>query len=66
MDEEAGEKHKKGFINFKRVVWHAAFRKILEPIRGHSHTGVWFKCGDNVERCFCPSVAILSSDYEEQ
>ncbi|KAI0658337.1 hypothetical protein C8Q70DRAFT_917521 [Cubamyces menziesii] len=66
VEEEAGEKHKTGFVNFKRIVWHESFRKILEPIRAHSHTGVWYICGDEVHRCVCPHVAILSSDYEEQ
>ncbi|KAH9858046.1 hypothetical protein C2E23DRAFT_719166 [Lenzites betulinus] len=66
VEEEASEKHKAGFVNFKRVIWHESFRKILEPIASHSHTGVWFSCGDGVDRQFCPCVAILSSDYEEQ
>ncbi|CDO73238.1 hypothetical protein BN946_scf185007.g293 [Trametes cinnabarina] len=66
LDEEAGEKHKTGYVNFKRVVWHESFRIILDPIRAFTHSGVWFRCGDDVERCMCPFVVILSSDYEEQ
>ncbi|KAI0633772.1 hypothetical protein C8Q77DRAFT_1218049 [Trametes polyzona] len=64
--EEASEKHKVGFVNLKRIVWHESFRKLLESICNHTHTGVWFECGDSVERCICPCVAILSADYEEQ
>ncbi|OSD02004.1 hypothetical protein PYCCODRAFT_1368332, partial [Trametes coccinea BRFM310] len=66
LDEKAGEKHKTGYVNLKRVVWHESFRKILGPILKYSHHGVWFHCGDGADRCLCPCIAILSSDYEEQ
>ncbi|CDO71088.1 hypothetical protein BN946_scf184844.g92 [Trametes cinnabarina] len=66
LDEKAGEKHKTGYVNLKHIVWHESFCKILEPILKHSHHGVWFHCGDGVDRCLCPCVVILSSDYEEQ
>ncbi|CDO77886.1 hypothetical protein BN946_scf184838.g3 [Trametes cinnabarina] len=38
LDEEAGEKHKTGYVNFKRVVWHESFRIILDPIRPFTHS----------------------------
>ncbi|KAH9885840.1 hypothetical protein C8Q73DRAFT_659190, partial [Cubamyces lactineus] len=66
VKEEAGERHKTGHVDFKRAVWHEAFRKILEPLRQRSHTGEWFICADEKERCLCPFIAILSADYEEQ
>ncbi|OSD08233.1 hypothetical protein PYCCODRAFT_1357246 [Trametes coccinea BRFM310] len=66
LEEKAGERHKLGYINLKRIIWHESVRKIFEPIRQFSHTGVWFICGDHAERWMCPSVVILSSDYEEQ
>jgi len=63
-DEE--EKGKKDYIDFKRVVWHDSFRKLLETVREHSHLGFWVKCGDGITRHLFPMILILSADYEEQ
>ncbi|TFK20674.1 hypothetical protein FA15DRAFT_719445, partial [Coprinopsis marcescibilis] len=54
------------FADFKRVVWHEGFEKILESIVDYSKTGYFFQCGDGVERRVFPLVMILSADYEEQ
>ncbi|KAL7278666.1 hypothetical protein ACG7TL_007667 [Trametes sanguinea] len=39
LEEKAGERHKLGYINLKRIIWHESVRKIFEPIRQFSHTG---------------------------
>jgi hypothetical protein len=66
VDEDANEKGKTGFVNFKRVVWHKAFYKLLESISAHSKTGFWYECGDLITRHLFPFILILSADYEEQ
>ncbi|KAF8215222.1 hypothetical protein K438DRAFT_1562013, partial [Mycena galopus ATCC 62051] len=53
------------YINFKQVVWHKAFFKLLESIAAHSKTGIWTKCRDGIERQLFPLVLILVADYEE-
>ena len=53
-------------MNFKRVIWHDSFYKLLETIETISVTGFWVKCGDGVERHIFPLVLILTADYEEQ
>ena len=60
------EKGKKAYVDFKTVVWHESFRKLLESIRDHSKLGFWFKCGDDIIRRLFPLILILSADYEEQ
>jgi hypothetical protein len=66
IEEEAGERGKTGYVNFKKVVWHEAFLKLLETIAGHSKAGYWFQCGDGIQRHLFPLILILSADYEEQ
>ncbi|KAJ3006719.1 hypothetical protein NUW54_g3829 [Trametes sanguinea] len=44
LDEEAGEKHKTGYVNFKRVIWHESFRIILDPICPFSHSDYEEQC----------------------
>jgi hypothetical protein len=64
--EDANDKGKVGYINFKRVVWHEAFWHLLESIADHSATGFWVKCADHVNRHLFPVIMMLSADYEEQ
>ena len=61
-------KHKKNreWVDFKKVIWHACFRKMFESISEYSKTGCWVKCGDGVERQIFPRILILSADFEEQ
>lgn len=66
VPEDEDKKGKPGFINFKRAVWHASFRKILERLVPLGKTGQWFKCGDDVTRRLYPIILLLSADYEEQ
>ena len=52
--------------NFKRVVWHEGFYKLLESIEEYFKTGCWVHCGDGVVRHIYPLILILTADYEEQ
>ena len=54
------------WANFKRVVWHESFYKLLESIEEYSKKGCWVRCGDGVERHVYPLILILAADYEEQ
>jgi len=66
VDEDPGETGKKGYVNFKRVVWHKAFFHILELIQLYGKLGFQMKCGDDIVRWLFPILLILSADYEEQ
>lgn len=66
VKDEAHHAGNKAWVDYKRVVWHDCFRKLLESIEGYSETGCYVKCGDGVTRRFFPFVLILSADYEEQ
>ena len=54
------------WVNFKRVVWHESFYKLLESIEIYSKIGCWVDCGDGVRRRIFPLILILAADYEEQ
>ena len=43
------ENNKTSFANFKNVVWHESFFRLLESIQQHSKTGFWFECADGVQ-----------------
>lgn len=66
LDDDEEQKGKKDYIDFKRVVWHESFRKLLETVCEHSITGFWVKCGDGITRHLFPMIFISSADYEEQ
>ena len=66
LEEEAEESRKKGYVNFKRVVWHESFYELLDSIHAHSKTGFHIKCADGIVRHLYPVILILSADYEEQ
>ena len=66
MPEDKNESGKKPFADFKRAVWHQAFKILLEFIFQHSKTGCSVFCGDEIERLIVPLILILSADYEEQ
>lgn len=66
IPEDAGETGKKGYVNFKRVVWHKSLYEILESIRLYGKVGYLKECGDNILRQLWPIVLILCADYEEQ
>ena len=52
--------------NFKRVVWHKSFLKLLESIHKLSKIGFKIQCADGVVRHVYLAILILSADYEEQ
>lgn len=39
VEEDSGETGKKGFVDFKRVVWHKAFYKIVKSIEKYTELG---------------------------
>ncbi|KAG1849251.1 hypothetical protein F4604DRAFT_1593550 [Suillus subluteus] len=66
VSEDADEEGKPGFVNFKRVVWHESFQKLLEMVARYSKTGYSHQCFDKITRWLFPILLILSADYEEQ
>ncbi|KAK7001923.1 hypothetical protein R3P38DRAFT_2540149 [Favolaschia claudopus] len=58
-------KQNKKHTDFKNVVWHTAFRKLLESLVHHAKLGSWTKCGDDILRWLFPVLLILAADYEE-
>ncbi|KZT70542.1 hypothetical protein DAEQUDRAFT_667378, partial [Daedalea quercina L-15889] len=65
VDEGTAEEGKKGFVDFKRIVWHKAFYELLKKIEPLSKTGYQYSSAD-IDKLFYPFVAILAADYEEQ
>ena len=66
VEDSPENKNKPGWVNFKRVVWHTAFYKLLESIEIFSKIGCWVECGDGIKRHIFPLILILAADYEEQ
>ncbi|KAK0437439.1 uncharacterized protein EV420DRAFT_1669760 [Desarmillaria tabescens] len=66
IKEEAKFKRKVYYVDFKRRVWHAAFRFILEPLVAPSKVGGWVHLAlANVDLQVFPRLPIKSCDYEE-
>ncbi|KAJ7708065.1 hypothetical protein B0H17DRAFT_1156022 [Mycena rosella] len=59
------ENGKPAFSNFKNIVWHTAFYKLLESLVDPSKVGNWTVCGDSITRWLWPKILILAADYEE-
>ena len=66
VHDDADEKNKPLFVDFKRIVWHESFLLILDQIIEYSKNGYAFRCADEVLRILVPLILILSADYEEQ
>ncbi|KAF9643387.1 hypothetical protein BDM02DRAFT_3104488, partial [Thelephora ganbajun] len=66
VDDAAEDKGKPGWVNFKWVIWHDSFYKLLESIEAYSVVGCWVKCSDGVMQYIYPLVLMLTADYEEQ
>ncbi|KAK0499285.1 hypothetical protein EDD18DRAFT_1102660 [Armillaria luteobubalina] len=67
VEEDPKHKGKPSWINFKRVVWHESFHKILESVAEYSYTGYAFTLPHSGETIVIyPFIFILSADYEEQ
>ncbi|KAF8452167.1 hypothetical protein L210DRAFT_3608318 [Boletus edulis BED1] len=65
VPEPAENEGKLSYTNFKRVVWHEAFLRILDKLNKFSKTGYCHKCYDEIIRWLFPLILILSGDYEE-
>ncbi|EIW78276.1 hypothetical protein CONPUDRAFT_60954 [Coniophora puteana RWD-64-598 SS2] len=57
---------KRTYTDFKRVVWHEAFRNFLSDIELYSEAGLFHHCHDGINRVLFPVILMLSADYEEQ
>ena len=66
VEDDAKNKGRASWVDFKQVVWHASFYKLLESIKEISEIRHWVKCGDGVEHHIFPLILILAADYEEQ
>ncbi|KAK0473861.1 hypothetical protein IW261DRAFT_1423234 [Armillaria novae-zelandiae] len=67
VEEDPKHKGKPSWINFKRVVWHESFRKIMESVVEYSYTGYAFTLPHSGKTIVIyPFIFILSADYEEQ
>jgi hypothetical protein len=66
IDDDPKNKGLPNWVNFKRVIWHASFYKLLESIEHLSKVGYWVECGDGVKPHIFPLILILAADYEEQ
>ena len=66
VDDAAEDKNRPSWVNFKQVIWHDSFYKLVKSIEAYSKTGCWVKCGDGIERHIYPLILILTADYEEQ
>lgn len=66
VPEPAKDEHKTSWTNFKRIIWHESFLKLLETVIPLSRTGYRHKCYDEIIRWLLPLILILSADYEEQ
>ncbi|KAK0494773.1 hypothetical protein EDD18DRAFT_1106659 [Armillaria luteobubalina] len=66
VEEDPKHKGKPSWINFKPVVWHESFCKILESVAEYSYTGYAFTLPHSGETIVIyPFIFILSADYEE-
>lgn len=66
IEDDELHKTKTPYVDFKKVVWHKCFSKILETLQEPSKSGRNVVCGDGETRNLFPLVSILSADYEEQ
>ncbi|KAJ7508184.1 hypothetical protein B0H11DRAFT_1848468 [Mycena galericulata] len=65
VKDDPQENSKPVFSNFKNIVWHTAFYKLLESLAHAANVGDWTKCGDGILRWLWPAILILAADYEE-
>ncbi|KAG2155790.1 uncharacterized protein EDB93DRAFT_1262085 [Suillus bovinus] len=66
VEEDRKYSGTQSFVNFKNVIWHESFKRLLKSIALLSKTGCWVMCWDNIKCLFYPLILILSADYEEQ
>lgn len=65
VDEGTSEEGKKGFVDFKRIVWHQAFYELCTKVEMLAKVGYNFEL-PGIKRLFYPAIIILAADYEEQ
>ncbi|KAJ7046207.1 hypothetical protein C8F04DRAFT_1322991, partial [Mycena alexandri] len=65
VKDDPKENGKPAFSNFKTVVWHTAFYKLMESLEIPSKFGEWTGCSDGILRWLWPIILILAADYEE-
>ncbi|KAG1775238.1 hypothetical protein EV702DRAFT_1180452 [Suillus placidus] len=63
---DSNEDGKLSYTNLKYVVWHEAFKKLLESIILYSKTDFAHRCFDAIMRWLYPLILLLSADYEAQ
>ncbi|KAG0704425.1 hypothetical protein DFH29DRAFT_981528 [Suillus ampliporus] len=66
VKEDKNHSGKPTFVNFKNVVWHASFLKILACLVSLLKFGSAIKYWDDVIHILYPIVLTLFTDYEEQ
>ena len=66
MKDSPGYHKRTDWVDFKKVIWHEGFKRILESVQVLSKVGCVVRCGDGIERKLFPYVHILAADYEEQ
>ena len=66
IPEDADKSRKKRFVDFKRVVWHKALKKILESLERWAESGYYHEISEDLGRWLYPIILILSADFEEQ
>ncbi|KAG2160202.1 uncharacterized protein EDB93DRAFT_1261699 [Suillus bovinus] len=66
VEEDRKYSRTQSFVNFKNVIWHESFKRLLKSIALLSKTSCWVMCWDNIKCLFYPLILILSADYEEQ
>ncbi|KAG2051294.1 hypothetical protein BDR06DRAFT_890077, partial [Suillus hirtellus] len=52
--------------NFKNVIWHKSFTRIISSLASKSKMRQWFECLDSIMCWFFLCILILSADFEEQ
>ncbi|KAI6012865.1 hypothetical protein BKA83DRAFT_13923 [Pisolithus microcarpus] len=65
VPELVKEERKTSYVNFKCVIWHEAFLKLLEKVAELSKVGYLHECYDGVLHWLFLLILILSADYEE-
>ncbi|KAJ2932117.1 hypothetical protein H1R20_g4995, partial [Candolleomyces eurysporus] len=66
IPEDADKSGKKRFVDFKRVVWHKALKKILQSLEAWAESGYYHEISEDLARWLYPIILILSADFEEQ
>ena len=65
-EKEVEEFKKRDYVNFKQVIWHDLFYKLLDSIQAYSQVKFHINCVDRTECHLYPVILILSANYEEQ